>query len=109
MNLSERDMELATLRVLGAPNKSLGWMLLCEHLAIGLVGGILGCIFSVLGPEALNAASIQWAFYFTVNVEPKTLFLLVGIVVGIAVSLTPLGMRRIRKMDLVEKVKALSL
>jgi len=109
MNLSERDMELATLRVLGAPNKSLGWMLLCEHLAIGLVGGVLGCIFSVLGTEALNAASIQWAFYFTVNVEPKTLFLLVGIVVGIAVSLTPFGMRRIRKMDLVEKVKALSL
>ena len=31
-----------------------------------------------------------------------------GIVVGMAIALTPLGMRRIYKMNLVEKIKDLS-
>jgi putative ABC transport system permease protein len=108
MNLAERDSELATLRVLGAPIKRLGWMLFFEHLAIGLAGGILGCIFSVLGTAAMISASAQWSFYFTVEIQWSVLASLIGIVVAISVSLTPLGMRRIRKMDLVEKVKAFS-
>ena len=83
-------------------------MLFLEHLAIGLVGGVLGCLFSIVGTTALVDASAQWAFYFTVEIQWGVLFLLVGIVVGIAVLLTPFGMRRIRKMDLVEKVKAFS-
>ena len=33
INLSERDREIATLRVLGAPISRLGWMMLGEHLA----------------------------------------------------------------------------
>ena len=41
MNLAERDVEIATLRVLGAPIKKIGGMMLGEHIAIGLIGGIL--------------------------------------------------------------------
>lgn len=105
MNLSERDSELATLRVLGAPLRRLGQMLLIEHLAIGLIGGIVGSLMAIAGTTAMIEASVQWAFYFKVHVVPSTLFLLVGIVVVIAVALTPVGTRRIKKMDLVEKVK----
>ena len=105
MNLAERDTELATLRVLGAPIGRLGQMLLIEHLFIGIIGGVVGCLMAIAGTAAMISASVQWAFYFEVQVVPSTLLLLVGIVVTIAVALTPVGTRRIKKMDLVEKVK----
>jgi putative ABC transport system permease protein/lipoprotein-releasing system permease protein len=107
MNLAERDQELATLRVLGAPIGRLGWMLFLEHLVIGIVGGLIGCLFSVLGAQLMIQASVQWAFYFTVKADPSALGIILGTVVFISVALTPFGMWRIRKMDLVEKVKAL--
>ncbi|MBO57544.1 MAG: hypothetical protein CMA77_00900 [Euryarchaeota archaeon] len=108
MNLAERDTELATLRVLGASNNRLGLMLFGEHLGIGLVGGILGCVFSILGTKLLMASFITWTAYFTVAPSNESIFLLIGIVVFISISLTPFGMWRIKKMDLVENVKNLS-
>jgi putative ABC transport system permease protein len=108
MNLAERDRELATLRVLGASNNRLGTMLFGEHLAIGLIGGILGCIFSVMGTKFLMSKFITWTAYFTVAPSNDSIFLLIGIVVFISISLTPFGMWRIKRMDLVEKVKDLS-
>jgi len=108
MNLAERDRELATLRVLGASNNRLGVMLFGEHLGIGLIGGVLGCIFSVMGTQFMMASFVTWSAYFTVAPSNDSIFILVGIVVFISVSLTPFGMWRIKRMDLVEKVKDLS-
>ena len=108
MNLAERDTELATLRVLGASNNRLGLMLFGEHLGIGLIGGILGCIFSVFGTKLMIGSFVTWTTYFTVTASNSSIFTLIGIVVFISVSLTPFGMWRIKKMDLVEKVKDLS-
>lgn len=108
MNLAERDTELATLRVLGAPIKSIGKMMLGEHLAIGLVGGVLSAALSVLGTKLLISAMVQWSFYFTVQTNWSVFALIVGVVVAISVSLTPLGMWRVQKMDIVECVKDLS-
>ena len=51
MNLAERDSELATLRVLGAPIRRVGTMMLGEHFAIGLIGGVLACVFTVLATQ----------------------------------------------------------
>ena len=108
MNLAERDTELATLRVLGGSNNRLGLMLFGEHLGIGLIGGVLGCIFSVLGTKLMLSSFITWTAYFTVSASNSSIFTLIGIVVFISISLTPFGMWRIKKMDLVEKVKDLS-
>jgi putative ABC transport system permease protein len=108
MNLAERDTELATLRVLGASNNRLGLMLFGEHLGIGLVGGTLGCLFSVIGTKLMLASFITWTAYFTVSASNSSIFTLIGIVVFISISLTPFGMWRISKMNLVEKVKDLS-
>jgi len=108
MNLAERDSELATLRVLGASNNRLGLMLFGEHLAIGLIGGILGCLFSILGTKLMLATFVSWSAYFTVTASNSSIFTLIGIVVFISISLTPFGMWRIKKMDLVAKVKDLS-
>jgi putative ABC transport system permease protein len=108
MNLAERDRELATLRVLGASTNRLGVMLFGEHLAIGLIGGILGCIFSIMGTKYLMSTFVTWVAYFTVAPSNDSIFILIGIVVFISISMTPFGMWRIKKMNLVEKVKDLS-
>ncbi len=108
MNLAERDTELATLRVLGAPIKRIGSMMLGEHFAIGLIGGILGAIFSILGTKWLISQMVQWAFYFEVQADPVISVSLAGIVLLISLALTPLGMWRVQKMDLVDKVKEFS-
>ena len=108
MNLSERDKEIATLRVLGAPIKRLGWMMFGEHLAIGLIGGILAFLFTLVGTQAMISSIVQWSFFMTVTVDPIVAVQLIGVVVVTSVALTPYGMWRISRMDLVEKVKDLS-
>ena len=108
MNLAERDTELATLRVLGAPMSKLGKMMFWEHLGIGLIGGILGAIFAYFGTVLLIGSQVQWAFYFTIEPQFAATFTIVGIIVAISVALTPIGMWRIKKMDLVDKVKDFS-
>ena len=108
MNIAERDFELSTLRVLGAPMNKLGVMLLGEHLFIGIIGGVIACLASVFMATMMIDSMVQWAFYFTIEPTLSQIITIGGIVVGMAVALTPLGMRRIYKMNLVEKIKDLS-
>ena len=108
MNLAERDTELATLRVLGAPMSKLGKMMLWEHLGIGLIGGILGALFAYFGTVLLISSQVQWAFYFTIEPQFAAIMTIVGVIAGISIALTPIGMWRIKKMNLVDKVKDLS-
>ena len=108
MNLAERDTELATLRVLGAPMNKIGKMMFWEHLGIGLIGGILGSLFAYFGTVLLISSMVQWAFYFTISPNLFSIFIITGVIIGISVALTPIGMHRIKKLDLIEKVKDLS-
>lgn len=108
MNVAERDFELATLRVLGASTKRLGGMLLFESLLIGIVGGIVGVFFAYGGAIGLAASFSSWEFYVPVVLVPNIAFELMFGVIIIAIAMTPIGVWRLRKMDLVEKVKDLS-
>ena len=108
MNVSERDFELATLRVLGASTTSLGLMLLYESLLIGIIGGIVGVLFAYFGAVGLAASFSTWQFYFPVVLVPSVAFELMTGVLVIAIAMTPIGIWRIRKMNLVEKVKDLT-
>ena len=108
MNVAERDFELATLRVLGASTKRLGVMLLFESLLIGIIGGIVGVIFAYGGAVGLAASFSSWQFYVSVVLVPSVAYELMAGVLIIAVAMTPIGIWRLRKMDLVEKVKDLS-
>ena len=108
MNVAERDVELATLRVLGASTKSLGLMLLFESLLIGIIGGLVGVAFAYGGAVGLAASFSSWQFYVAIVIVPSVAYQLMGGVVVIAVAMTPVGIWRLRRMDLVEKVKDLS-
>ena len=108
MNVAERDFELATLRVLGASTKRLGTMLLFESLLIGIIGGFVGVLFAYGGAVGLAASFSSWQFYVPIVVIPSVAYQLMGMVVLIAVAMTPIGVWRLRRMDLVEKVKDLS-
>jgi putative ABC transport system permease protein len=108
MNVAERDFELATLRVLGASTRSLGFMLLFESLLIGIIGGLVGVAFAYGGAVGLAASFSSWQFYVAIVVVPSVAYRLMGGVVLIAVAMTPIGIWRLRRMDLVEKVKDLS-
>ena len=108
MNLSERDSELATLRVLGAPISRIRSMMLGEHLAIGLIGGVLAAVFTIVMAQYMISSLVQWAFFFTLQPDIMAALELILIVVVISVICTPYGTWRVSRMDLVEKVKDLS-
>ena len=108
MNVAERDFELATLRVLGASTRSLGLMLLFESLLIGIIGGLVGVAFAYGGAVGLAASFSSWQFYVAIVIVPSVAYQLMAGVVVIAVAMTPIGIWRLRRMDLVEKVKDLS-
>ena len=108
MNVAERDFELATLRVLGASTKRLGGMLLFESLLIGIIGGIVGVVFAYGGAIGLAASFSSWQFYVPIVIVPSVAYQLMAGVIIIAIAMTPIGIWRLRRMDLVEKVKDLS-
>ena len=108
MNVAERDFELATLRVLGASTRSLGFMLLFESLLIGIIGGLIGVAFAYGGAVGLAASFSTWQFFVAIVIVPSVAYQLMAGVVIIAVAMTPIGIWRLRRMDLVEKVKDLS-
>ena len=108
MNVAERDFELATLRVLGASTRSLGFMLLFESLLIGIIGGLVGVAFAYGGAVGLAASFSSWQFFVAIVIVPSVAYQLMAGVIIIAVAMTPIGIWRLRRMDLVEKVKDLS-
>jgi putative ABC transport system permease protein len=108
MNVAERDFELATLRVLGASTRSLGLMLLFESLLIGIIGGLVGVLFAYGGAVGLAASFSSWQFFVPVTIVPSVAYQLMGGVLAIAVAMTPIGVWRLRKMDLIEKIKDFS-
>ena len=108
MNIAERDFELATLRVLGASTIGIGTMLTFESLLIGVIGGIIGVAFAFGGAVGMASSFSTWAFYFPVILVPSVAFELMSIVIIIALAMVPIGIWRIRRMNLVEKVKDLS-
>ncbi len=108
MNIAERDFELATLRVLGASTRSLGFMLLFESLLIGFIGGLVGVAFAYGGAVGLAASFSSWQFYVAIVIVPSVAYQLMAAVMIVAVAMTPIGIWRLRRMDLVEKVKDLS-
>ena len=79
-----------------------------DEIGFSLLGWVLAFFFTLAGTQAMISSFVQWSFFMTVTVDPIVAALLVGVVVVTSVALTPYGMWRISRMDLVEKVKDLS-
>ena len=104
MNLTERDAELATLRVLGASRKRLAWILTIEHAFIGLIGGIAGAVASVLMLKGMAMMMTTWEFYIPLSVDLFVTLQIIGFVLIAALLTTPFGIWRIGRMNLLEVV-----
>ena len=108
INITEHDNEFATLRTLGASSSRLVTIMLFEHLVIGIIGGVVGAVASIVAAEWMGAAFSNWAFTMSFPVQwDIVLFTALGVVVA-SVAVVPLGLFRVRLMDLVEKTKELS-
>lgn len=54
MSISERTREIGIMKALGCPVSDIRSMFLTEAGAIGLIGGLLGCVFSLLLSGVIN-------------------------------------------------------
>lgn len=104
INLSERDTELATLRVLGASKVKLAIILTVEHSIIGLLGGITGVFASRAMALSLVNEFSTWTFHLPFIASRGTELTIIGIIFGISALITPLGIYRLHKMDLLKVV-----
>ena len=104
INLSERDAELATLRVLGASRTRLAVILTVEHTFIGLVGGIAGALASIAYYAAMSNSFSTWAFHIPVIINTAVFLQIIGFVLVAALLTTPVGVYRIGRMNLLEVV-----
>jgi putative ABC transport system permease protein len=104
INLSERDAELATLRVLGASRTRLAIILTVEHMFIGLVGGLAGALASVGFYTGVANVSSTWVFHIPVVINYTVFSQIIGFVLFAALLTTPVGVYRIGRMNLLEVV-----
>ncbi len=106
INLTEHDAEYATLRILGASTPRMAGILTVEHAIIGTLSAISGSVFSILAAEGMMAAFSTWSFHFTLDLEYLTVVKYGLVLIGAALMMTPVGLMRLRRMDLVERSKS---
>ena len=66
MSVSERTREIGVMKALGCYVRDIRFLFLSEAGAIGLIGGIVGCIFSFCASVAINIVS--WKHFSWQNV-----------------------------------------
>jgi putative ABC transport system permease protein len=107
INLTEHDHEFATLRILGASSRKIGTILTMEHITIGLLGGIAGAIAAAFMALGLTSMLRTWAFFMPVVIDPVVSFFIVAFILVSAILVTPFGVARLRRMDLIEHAQSL--
>jgi len=86
----EKTRDIATLKVIGAPDRTIATLILQESLGLGLLGFLLGW--------ALIGQTYEF-FPRRVAIEPVDQYVLLGIVVGICALASLLGIRRALSVD----------
>ncbi len=108
INLTERDAELATLRVLGASKWRLSGVLLVEHAIIGLAGGVIGVAVAIAASKWMVAVFTTWLFHFPLFIDWMVALYLFLFILIAALATTLIGTWRIRRMDLVKSIQEFS-
>jgi putative ABC transport system permease protein len=107
INLTEHDHEFATLRILGASSGKISTVLTMEHITIGLLGGAAGAIAAALMALGMTSMLRTWAFFMPVVIDPAVSLLIVVFILVSAILVTPVGVARLRRMDLIEHAQLL--
>jgi putative ABC transport system permease protein len=85
MSVTERVKEIGIMRSIGAQKREVMAMFLYEALILGVVGSVLGGIFSLIGGYAISSLMLQTTKYLFV---PSSLILIAyGMVFGIVICI----------------------
>ncbi len=84
MSVLEQTKEIGVLKALGAKNKDIIYMFLCEAGTIGLIGGFLGIILSFIVSIILGFAGLSIVLPIELLVGGLLFSALVGILAGIS-------------------------
>lgn len=103
INITEKDQELATMSILGFDRLFLTKVLVVENVIIGVLGGIIGVIASIVTAKILVAQFITWAFYFETNARLDISMTIFGFILVTSLLSSVYGYWRLRKINLVEK------
>lgn len=104
--LSERGHELATLRVLGFSDREVGVLLIGEQAVLTLLAIPLGFAFGVLAAAALVAALDTELYRFPLSISGTSLVFAAAVVMAAAAISAVSATRRLRRIDLVQALKA---
>ena len=92
--VAERAREIAVLRAIGFPSRTVVLSFLVEALSIALVGGLIGCLV-VLPVNGITTGTINWqtfshlSFAFRITPDLLALGLVFALLMGIAGGLPP--------------------
>lgn len=105
MSFSERQRELASLKIIGWSNEDVARLLFYEILLAMILGIALGLpMGKVVGGMYLNAISTE-TFIWPIVLYPSTYVISALATVGFALIGHFLGIRRVKNLDLIEVLK----
>jgi len=90
MSIRERRGEIAVMRSIGFPARTILSILLAESLLIGLAGGILGCVSAYIVLKGLSLGNVAGPFS-TIRMPPAILAetLVVAALIGLISAIVP--------------------
>jgi putative ABC transport system permease protein len=106
MSVMERTHEIGVMKAIGATNRNILSLFLTESGILSLVGGILGCVFGVIGANVISfVLGAAYDIELPTIVRPEVLLIgiIVAIVVGILSGLYPA--RKASRLSPVEAVR----
>ncbi|VVB98286.1 MacB-like periplasmic core domain protein [uncultured archaeon] len=86
MSVLEQTKDIGVLKSIGAKNRDVVLLFLCEAAVIGLVGGLLGVLLSFGVSEALSAAGVPTALTPELLLGAVVFSVVIGIIAGAAPS-----------------------
>ena len=106
INITERQRELATLKVLGFYDKEVSQYVLRENILLTIAGIIFGSGFGVILHRYIIVTVEVDAVMFGRNIRPIS-FLYCAVITGIFSAIVNLFMhRKLKKIDMVESLKS---
>jgi len=108
MAVYERVREIGTIAAIGTLPRKILTMFLLEGFLMGVIGAVMGSLLSVAAITALNAAQLTFDFgrqtglILMPTVDPASLMIISGIVVGVSIAASRQPALKAARMDPIE-------